>query len=133
MPTSTSTPKTRRAAPKAPAATAKAPIAKPASTPKSAAPQPKKPAVKHVAKGSAPASAKPVKVKLKLVRDSFTMPQTDFELIDVLKQRALGFRHPVKKSELLRGGIAVLAALNDAELKAVMARIERIKTGRPAK
>jgi len=34
---------------------------------------------------------------------------------------------------LLRGGIAVLAALNDAELKAVMARIERIKTGRPAK
>ena len=31
------------------------------------------------------------------------------------------------------GGIAVLAALNDAELKAVMGRVERIKTGRPAK
>ncbi|MEI2679963.1 MAG: hypothetical protein V9G29_20125 [Burkholderiaceae bacterium] len=133
MPTSTSTPKTRRAAPKAPAATAKAPIAKPASTPKSAAPQPKKPAVKHVAKGSAPASAKPVKVKLKLVRDSFTMPQTDFELIDVLKQRALGFRHPAKKSELLRAGLQVLADLPPAQLEAALSRIPSLKPGRPKK
>ena len=38
-----------------------------------------------------------------------------------------------KKSELLRAGIAVMAALKDAELKLVMARVERIKTGRPAK
>lgn len=133
MPTSTSTPKTRRAAPKTPAATAKAPIAKPASTPKSAAPQPKKPAVKRVAKGSAPASAKPVKVKLKLVRDSFTMPQTDFELIDVLKQRALGFRHPVKKSELLRAGLQVLADLPPAQLEAALSRIPSLKPGRPKK
>ena len=133
MPTSTSTPKTRRAAPKAPAATAKAPIAKPASTPKSAAPQPKKPAVKRVAKGSAPASAKPVKVKPKLVRDCFTMPQTDFELIDVLKQRALGFRHPAKKSELLRAGLQVLADLPPAQLEAALSRIPSLKPGRPKK
>ena len=108
MPTSTSTPKTRRAAPKAPAATAKAPIAK-------------------------PASAKPVKVKLKLVRDSFTMPQTDFELIDVLKQRALGFRHPAKKSELLRAGLQVLADLPPAQLEAALSRIPSLKPGRPKK
>jgi hypothetical protein len=103
------------------------------ATPKSAAPQPKKPAVKRVAKGSAPASAKPVKVKLKLVRDSFTMPQTDFELIDVLKQRALGFRHPAKKSELLRAGLQVLADLPPAQLEAALSRIPSLKPGRPKK
>jgi hypothetical protein len=39
----------------------------------------------------------------------------------------------VKKSELIRGGLALLASLNDAELKAAMGCVERIKTGRPKK
>ena len=69
--------------------------------------------------------------KVKLVRDSYAMP--DNEQIGVLKKRLSGLGSDVKKSELLRGGIAVLAALSDAELKAAMGRVERIKTGRPAK
>lgn len=78
--------------------------------------------------------AKPEKTrKPKLVRDSFAMPETEYGRIAELKKRMQALGHPVKKSELLRGGIAALAALNDAELKAVMGRVERIKTGRPAK
>ena len=69
--------------------------------------------------------------KVKLVRDSYAMP--DNAQIGVLKKRLSGLGSDVKKSELLRGGIAVLAALSDAELKAAMGRVERIKTGRPAK
>lgn len=42
--------------------------------------------------------------KAKPVRDSFTMPQADYALIDKLKERALAFRRPAKKSELLRAG-----------------------------
>ena len=61
------------------------------------------------------------------------MPDTEYAQIGVLKKRLSGLGNDVKKSELLRGGIALLAALNDAELKAVMGRVERIKTGRPAK
>ncbi|MGB4065276.1 MAG: hypothetical protein WBK19_15740 [Azonexus sp.] len=83
----------------------------------------------EVAKAAKPAKAK----KVKLVRDSYAMPDTEYALIGVLKKRLSGLGNDVKKSELLRGGIAVLAALNDAELKAVMGRVERIKTGRPAK
>jgi hypothetical protein len=84
--------------------------------------------------------AKPVKPekpakpkKLKLVRDSYAMPEAEYAQIPALKKRLSGLGSEVKKSELLRCGIAVLAALNDAELKAVMDRVERIKTGRPSK
>lgn len=79
-------------------------------------------------------SGKPAKTKkIKLVRDSYAMPEAEYARIAELKKRMSALGSETKKSELLRGGIAVLAALNDAELKAVMARIERIKTGRPAK
>lgn len=81
--------------------------------------------------------AKPEKVekprKPKLVRDSYAMPEAEYARIGELKKRLGGLGHEVKKSELLRGGIALLAALDDGQLKAAMARIERIKTGRPTK
>lgn len=76
-------------------------------------------------------AAKPAKIKKsKLVRDSYAMPETEYAAIAQLKKRLAG---GVKKSELLRAGLALLAGLNDAELLAAMSRIERIKTGRPAK
>ena len=77
---------------------------------------------------------KPVKAKkIKLVRDSYAMPENEYAQIGELKKRLATMSVDVKKSELLRAGVAVMAALNDAELKRVMARVERIKTGRPAK
>ena len=77
---------------------------------------------------------KPVKQKkTKLVRDSYAMPEHEYAQIAGLKKRLSGLGTEVKKSELLRCGIAVLAALNDAELQAVVGRVERIKTGRPSK
>ena len=79
-------------------------------------------------------AVKPVKAKkIKLVRDSYAMPENEYAQIGELKKRLAAMSVDVKKSELLRAGIAVMAALKDAELKLVMARVERIKTGRPAK
>ncbi len=72
--------------------------------------------------------------KAKVVRDSFTMPQADYELIAVLKQKALkAGLQKVKKSELLRAGLQVLDKLSVAQLKRAMASLEKIKTGRPKK
>ena len=133
MPNPTHTPKTRRTAPKAPATAAKAPVAHDTGKARPAVPEVKKATVKRIAKTVATPSAKPVKVKLKLIRDSFTMPQADFELIDMLKQRALDFRHSAKKSELLRAGLQVLAALPHAQLQAALERITPLKPGRPKK
>lgn len=87
-----------------------------------------------VMKQDVPKKGKPAKArKIKLVRDSYAMPETEHARIGELKKRLAALGNEVKKSELLRAGIALLAALNDAELKAVMGRVERIKTGRPTK
>ena len=88
-------------------------------------------AVKAV-EAAKPAEAAPAKAhKPKLVRDSFTMPKDEYQVIDALKARALGLEKHVRKSELLRAGIQALAAMNDrAFLKAVTA-VPTLKTGRP--
>lgn len=78
--------------------------------------------------------AKPVKApKVKLVRDSFTMPEPEYVTLAALKKRLQGAGAPAKKSELLRAGVALLAGLKDADLAAALAKVEKIKTGRPAK
>lgn len=71
--------------------------------------------------------------KPKLVRDSFTFPEDDYALIAVLKQRALNAGRDIKKSELLRAGLAALAAMSENDLLVAMDGVERIKTGRPSK
>lgn len=80
-------------------------------------------------KAEKPAKAK----KPRLVRDSYAMPEAEYARIGELKKRVAALGGEVKKSELLRAGIAVLAGLDDAALQVVLAGIERIKTGRPAK
>lgn len=129
MATRTAASKTRVARKAAPKAITKAP-AKPAaqSNTKSIA----KPVAKPVANSAAKPVAHAVK-KAKLVRDSFTMPQSDFDLIAALKERALGFKRPTKKSELLRAGLQVLAGLNDASLQASLNALAPLKPGRPKK
>ena len=87
-------------------------------------------------KPAAPAPMLPVakpKAKDKLVRDSFTMPRSDFELIAVLKERALTFKRPTKKSELLRAGLQALAAMNQKQLQTALDSLPLLKSGRPKK
>jgi hypothetical protein len=71
--------------------------------------------------------------KLKMERDSFTMPKTEYAQFSVLKDRLVKLGQPAKKSELLRAGIMQLAAMTDAALKAAMTKVPTIKTGRPNK
>ncbi|MEJ8853576.1 hypothetical protein WKW79_03300 [Variovorax robiniae] len=71
--------------------------------------------------------------KAKLVRDSFTMPKEDYSLIAMLKDRALGFKRPAKKSELLRAGLHVLQGLAAPALRAALEALTPLKTGRPRK
>lgn len=91
------------------------------------------------AKAAAKAVSKPEK-KLKksaaddkVVRDSFTMPQSDYALIAELKEKAIAGGLHVKKSELLRAGLRLLAKSNLAQLKRAVSGLEKIKTGRPKK
>jgi hypothetical protein len=76
---------------------------------------------------------KPAGKKSKLVRDSFTIPDSEYQQIAALKQRALEAGHEVKKSELLRAGLAVLSAQSTPQFLEALSRLEKLKTGRPAK
>ncbi len=76
---------------------------------------------------------KPKSEKVKMERDSFTMPKDEYAQIAVLKTRLTTLGQPVKKSELLRAGIKLLAAMSDNTLKTTLAKIPVIKTGRPNK
>ncbi|MGE5170103.1 MAG: hypothetical protein ACM3JC_06980, partial [Rudaea sp.] len=52
------------------------------------------------------------KKKAKAVRDTFTMPEPEYALMRGLKKRCVGLGVAVKKSELLRAGIAILDRLS---------------------
>lgn len=71
--------------------------------------------------------------KPRLVRDSFTIPELEYAQLEALKRRSLALAHHVKKSELLRAGIATLAAMGDAQLLAALQSVPPLKTGRPKK
>ncbi|MCC6820768.1 MAG: hypothetical protein IT579_08580 [Verrucomicrobia subdivision 3 bacterium] len=67
---------------------------------------------------------------VKVIRDSFTMPDADYRLIAALQQRCLNRAVAVNKAEVLRAGLKLLAALPDDALLSAMAQVERVKTGR---
>lgn len=71
------------------------------------------------------------KKKVKVVRDSFTMPASDYAKIAELKKKSLEAGVSIKKSELLRAGLHALEALPVAKLKALLSGVENLKTGRP--
>jgi hypothetical protein len=71
--------------------------------------------------------------KTKVVRDSFTMPEADYRMLAELKERCLAGGKKVKKSELLRAGVNLLAAMPANRLLAVLAKLDSVKTGRPTK
>lgn len=139
--TTTATPKTAKPVVAKPAATVTAakPAVKaaPAAAKKTAATTPAKkvipaPVAKVIAKSTA-ASDKAKTPKIKMERDSFTMPKDEYAQIAALKKRLESMGKAVKKSELLRAGLKLLSALDDTKLKTALAAVPTIKTGRPKK
>ena len=77
-------------------------------------------------------SNKPSPKKVKLVRDSFSLPKAEYATIDTLKKRAMTMGVSAKKSELLRAGLMWLSGASDSALKAALTAVPTLKTGRPA-
>lgn len=137
----TSAVKSAVSAKRAPSKAARAPAKSPAKPPlKTAAKTPVKaklsPQAKTAVKTAVKPVSKPVKVekakKPKMIRDSFTIPKTEYVVIDALKERAGKLSRAAKKSELLRAGVKALAAMSDAAVLAALTAVPTIKTGRPA-
>jgi hypothetical protein len=75
--------------------------------------------------------AKPKKGKV--ITDSFTMPESEYELIAAIKKRCIVKGLAVKKSEVLRAAISGFAALSDNNVLSALKALDIIKTGRPPK
>ncbi len=101
-----------------------------AAKPKAAAKSAAKP---EAAAKAAVAAETPKPAKQRLVRDSFTMPRSEYAVIDALKARLVELSRPAKKSEVLRAGVKLLATLSDAALLKALGAVPAIKTGRPGK
>jgi hypothetical protein len=76
---------------------------------------------------------RPKKVKIKLIRDGFTMPENEYAAFDDLKKRCLQAGVHAKKGELLRAALLTLSRLSDIEMVNAVSQIEKLKTGRPAR
>lgn len=135
-----STPVKEAAAPKAAvpksAVAAKKPAPTKAAAPKAttkAAPAMKKAPVAKAekAQATAPKAAKVKAKKIKMVRDSFTFPATEHVKLLELKKRVMSLGHEVKKGELVRLGITLVAAMTDTQLLTGITQVEKLKTGRP--
>lgn len=117
-----------RLAAKAAAQSLAAPALKRSARKPAAAPVPVRNAVRNVVHEAArdATPARPV-----LVRDSFTMPEQEYAVLAEVKQACLCAGIDVKKSELLRIGVALLGQVDVATLKLVLAALPQLKTGRP--
>lgn len=69
----------------------------------------------------------------RVVRDSFTLPTDDYELIAAIRQRCLDAAVSVTKSEVIRAGLQALMAMSDARLLKQVSNVEKVKPGRPGK
>jgi hypothetical protein len=139
---------------KTPAATAKparksparAPVAKPATAGTPAPVRKTTVAAPKPAGSAAPGRTKPVVAgalpvaetrdkpkKAKLVRDSFTMPELEYAALGEVKKACIKAGFEVKKSELLRIGVAMIREMELPALKSAVAALSPLKPGRPRK
>ena len=95
---------------------------KPAEAPPVATPEPAPVA------DAGPAPAPPVE---RVVRDTFTMPRSDQERLQALRERCLRGSVAVSRSELVRVGLRLLHDLDDRELLEAVRAVEKVRTGRP--
>lgn len=71
--------------------------------------------------------------KPKLVRDSFTMPEQEYAVLGQVKKACLKAGFEIKKSDLLRIGVALISQIDLATLQNVLLALPQLKTGRPKK
>lgn len=68
-----------------------------------------------------------------LVRDSFTIPESEYVGLAKIKKACLKDGFEIKKSELIRIGISLVTSLSTSKVKSAKKKLQTVKTGRPRK
>ena len=91
----------------------------------------KKPAHSKKLANKSPKHAKPTKIKL--VHDSFSMPEGEYALLGKVKEACSIAGIKLKKSELIRIAIAQLSKMSNAKIAAAKSSLTELKPGRSKK
>ncbi len=67
----------------------------------------------------------------KVIRDTFSFPEIDYQLIGKIKALLLSNGVAATKSEIIRAGLNVLDKMSVEELKGIFGNLQKVKTGRP--
>lgn len=68
----------------------------------------------------------------KVIRDTFSMPPADHQLIGELRDRLVQEHALVlNKSEILRAGLIALSAMTPPQIKSAATKVAKVKAGRP--
>lgn len=70
---------------------------------------------------------KPEKKKEKVVRDTFSLPFSDYQLIGKIVQRTAKIGTPVNKSEAIRLGLKAVEAMKEADLVLLLQKLEKLR------
>lgn len=111
-------------------------VAKTAKPTKAAEPRAAKKLEKEPSAVLAPAPIKETAAspaKQKRIHGSFSMPASDYALIAELKSTLKKGGRPVKKNELLRGGLHALKSMNAAVLQATLSALKPVKATQRSK
>jgi hypothetical protein len=71
--------------------------------------------------------------KQKLVRDSFTMPEQEYETLAEMKKNCIKAGISVKKSELLRVAVSLLRKMDVPQVQQALTGLTPVRAGRPSK
>lgn len=66
-----------------------------------------------------------------VIRDTFTLPKSDYDLIEKCRNKFLENKISITKSEIIRIGVNLVSKLPNSEINNSYKLIEKIKTGRP--
>lgn len=69
--------------------------------------------------------------KINVIRDTFTLPESDYRLISICKTKLLENKISATKSEVIRAGLIILSKLTEEELINAYKLVSKIKIGRP--
>jgi len=69
--------------------------------------------------------------KPKLIRDSFTIPEDEYQVLVAAKKRIVKSGLEVRKTEIVRIGLALVGKASLAELKKHLGALKKLQSGRP--
>lgn len=83
-------------------------------------------------KSPVPAPSPQIPQKKRVIRDAFSIPEDDYELIEKIRDRLVRELAMVRnKSEVVRAGLKLLYAMDAEQLREAVEAVERLKPGRP--